>query len=28
DDGGCSYIRLRREGLPGNVRAGRYYEGA
>ncbi|EIC4075598.1 phage tail protein [Shigella flexneri] len=28
DDGGCSYIRLWREGLPGNVRAGRYYEGA
>ncbi|RIE47945.1 hypothetical protein CUA62_22785, partial [Shigella flexneri] len=27
DDGGCSYIRLRREGA-GNVRAGGYYEGA
>ncbi|HCS3495963.1 TPA: phage tail protein, partial [Shigella flexneri] len=25
--GGCSYIRLRREGA-GNVRAGGYYEGA
>ncbi|EEQ3300463.1 phage tail protein [Escherichia coli] len=28
DDGGCSYIRLRREVSPGKIRGGRYYEGA
>ena len=28
DDGGCSYIRLRRKEVQAGTRTGRYYEGA